>query len=155
MANGQKCAERFYGIKPGSEDDEDDNEDDIEASIQKEIAAMGDKQGKIKLFSPVHLDIPCVLFFKTRHPIDPIDFVYRICKEIVAKPGVRRMKYVNRLTPMTLMAKATEKGLEDLGRTVLRKHFNLAVESDEGQAAAEEGPKGETGGPIPNHSVSR
>lgn len=116
---------------------------------------MGDKQSKIKLFSPVHLDIPCVLFFKTRHPIDPIDFVHKICKEIVAKPGVRRMKYVNRLTPMTLMAKATEKGLEDLGRTVLRKHFNLVVEIDEEQVAEGEGRKGETSGPMPNHSVSR
>lgn len=98
---------------------------------------MDNQKSKTKLFSPVHLDIPCVLFFKTRHPIDPIDFVHKICEEIVARPGVARMKYVNRLTPMTLMAKATEKGLEDLGKTVLGEHFNMikkaVEEEDDGQ----------------------
>ncbi|KAI9052471.1 hypothetical protein LZ554_003815 [Drepanopeziza brunnea f. sp. 'monogermtubi'] len=143
-----ECAERFYGIKPNSEK-EDHDEDDIEASIQKELAAMDSKKGETKLFSPVHLDIPCVLFFKTRSPIDPIDFVHKICEEIVANPGVRRMKYVNRLTPMTLMAKATEKGLEDLGRTVLGEHFNMAEQAVHGDDA-----KNETSEAKPNHSYA-
>lgn len=110
--------------------------DDIEASIQKEVASMGDKNNaQTKLFSPVHLDIQCVLFFKTRHEIDPVDFVHRICEEIVKKPGVRRMKYANRLTPVSMIGKATEKGLEEVGKTVLGKHFKLAGEGE----AVEEG----------------
>ncbi|KAG4412093.1 hypothetical protein IFR04_014768 [Cadophora malorum] len=133
----EECAERFYGIKPGSGEDAED-EDDIEASIQKELAALDNKSSTTKLFSPVHLEIPCVLFFKTGPAIEPVDFVHRICKEVVEKPGVRRMKYVNRLTPMTLMAKATEKGLQDLGSTVLHKHFHMAADATEEPTSAKE-----------------
>ncbi|KAH7369887.1 hypothetical protein BKA65DRAFT_7169 [Rhexocercosporidium sp. MPI-PUGE-AT-0058] len=133
----EECAERFYGLKQESGEDGDD-EDDIEASIQKELAALDDKQSVTKLFSPVHLDIPCVLFFKTNPLIEPIDFVHRICKEVVATPSVRKMKYVNRLTPMTLIAKATEKGLQELESTVLRKHFNMAPDVDEEPTSGEE-----------------
>jgi len=78
------------------------------------------------MFSPVHINAPCVLFFKTRDPIDPADFVHRICKEVVTTPGVRRLKYVNRLTPMTLMGRATENGLDEVGKAVLGKCFQLS-----------------------------
>ncbi|KAK0110420.1 hypothetical protein ONS96_002033 [Cadophora gregata f. sp. sojae] len=133
----EECAERFYGIKPGSGEDAND-EDDIEASIQKELAALDNKSSTTKLFSPVHLDIPCVLFFKTGPAIEPVDFVHRICKEVVEKPGVRRMKYVNRLTPMTLIAKATERGLQEVASTVLQKHFHMAVNAVEETISGEE-----------------
>ena len=83
------------------------------------------------MFSPVHINAPCVLFFKTRDPIDPADFVHRICEEVVSKPGVRRMRYVNRLTPMTLMGRATEAGLAEVGKAVLGKHFQLSHEDAE------------------------
>jgi len=36
------------------------------------------------------------------------------------------MKYANRLTPVTSLGKATEKGLEEVGKEVLGKYFNLA-----------------------------
>ncbi|XMA13886.1 hypothetical protein WAI453_006677 [Rhynchosporium graminicola] len=133
----EECAERFYGIKSGPDEDEE-GEDDIEASIQKELAAMDNKQSTTRLFSPVHLDMPCVLFFKTSPRIEPVDFVHRICKEIATKPGVRKMKYINRLTPMTLMAKATEKGLQELGTTILQKHFIMAAGVDDGSKSGAE-----------------
>lgn len=103
---------------------------------------MDDAKGSTKLFSPVHLDLECVLFFKTRSPIDPVDFVHRICKEIVSKPGIRRMRYANRLTPVTIIGKATEKGLEELGKTVLAAHFRLSGE--EGKEESAEGPQKST-----------
>lgn len=112
---------------------------------------MGNKQSTPKLFSPVHLDIPCVLFFKTGPLIEPIDFVHRICKEIVATPSVRKMKYVNRLTPMTLIAKATERGLQELGSTILQKHFNMAADVIE-EPTSEENKDSEG---MPNVSVSQ
>lgn len=137
-ADFMKCAERFYGIKSDpDEDDEDASVDDIEASIQKEVATMVDKNAPKKLFSPVHLDLQCVLFFKTHSPIDPVDFVHRICEEIVSKPGIRRMKYANRLTPMTLIGKATEKGLEDIGKEVLGANFNLVAAENKGSEEKE------------------
>lgn len=96
-------------------------------------------KGSRKLFSPVHLEVECVLFFKVQSPIDPVDFVHRICKEIVSKPDIRRMRYVNRLTPVTIIGKATEKGLEEVGKTVLGAHFQLS--GNERKEESGEGPK--------------
>ena len=93
------------------------------------MASMSERKKDPKLFSPVHINAPCVLFFKTRSPIDPADFVHRICEEVVSKPGVRRMRYVNRLTPMTIMGRATEVGLAEVGKTVLGKYFQLSGEN--------------------------
>lgn len=113
-------------------EDGDGSIDDIESSIRREIASMDRKQGKPKLFSPVHVDLPCVLFFKTEPPIDPVDFVHKICQEIISTPSMRRMRYVNRLTPVTWIGKATEKGLEELGMKVLGKHFELSANEQVG-----------------------
>ena len=115
----------------------DESVDDIEASIQKEVASIDNEKGPTKKFSPVHLDLECVLFFKTRSPIDPVDFIHRICKEAASKPDIRRMRYVNRLTPVTIVGKATEKGLEEVGKTVLGAHFQLSGE-EEKEAKEEE-----------------
>ena len=114
----------------GADETEEENEavEDIETSIKREVALMDDKKSSTKLFSPVHLDLECVLFFKTRAPIDPVDFVHRICKEIVTTPDVRKMRYANRLTPVTKIGKATEKGLEEVCKTVLGAHFQLSDE---------------------------
>ena len=131
--------------------DEDDGTsiDDIESSIRKEVS---EQKSTPKLFSPVPLDLPCVLFFKTEAPLDPVDFVHRICDEIVSNQTARRMKYANRLTPMTLMGKATEKGLEELGRTVLGEHFKLEEES--GGSGEGEACESKTSKPAVYYSVS-
>lgn len=115
--------------------EDEDSVDDIESSIQKELESLGNKQGKPQMFCSVRLDIPCLLFFKTQQPIDPVEFVHRICEEIVNKPNIRRMRYINRLTPMSCIGKATEKGLEEVGKEVLGKHFQLSSDEsrDEGE----------------------
>jgi tRNA acetyltransferase TAN1 len=127
-AHACQYAERFYEIvacevMPATEQDE---EPDIESSIQREIYSIAVKQGSAKLFTPVYLDLQCVLFFKTRPPIVPVDFVRRICEDARSDEIKKRVRFVNRLTPMTMIAKATEKGLEDVGKMVLGKHFQLA-----------------------------
>ncbi|QSZ31987.1 hypothetical protein DSL72_001556 [Monilinia vaccinii-corymbosi] len=129
----EESAEKFYGIsvesskKNDEEDDEDatGSVDDIEASIRKEVAAHKDPAEK--LFSAVYLDIQCVLFFKTRSPIDPADLVHRICED-AASGRVRKLRFVNRLTPMSMIGKATEKDVEEVGQAVLGSHFRLAGE---------------------------
>jgi tRNA acetyltransferase TAN1 len=117
---------------------------------------MDKKQQHAKLIAPVRLDLQCVLFFKIRPLIDPVDFVHRICKEILSAPGVRRMRYINRLTPMTLMGKATEKALEEVGKAVLGQHFNLR--EDQEQAMEDDGKGGRKVDaqkpPLPSVSVA-
>ncbi len=137
----------------GQDDQADEVEggsiDDIELSIRKEVS---EQKSIPKLFSPVPLDLQCVLFFKIRPPLDPVDFVQRICEEVVSNPTVRKMKYANRLTPMTLMGKATEKGLEELGRTVLGEHFKLEAETGDGGEG--EAHQNKTSKPAADYSVS-
>jgi len=89
---------------------------------------MAAKQGPTKMFTPVYLDLQCVLFFKTRPPIIPVDFVRRICEDASNNVAKKKVRFVNRLTPVTMIAKATEKGLEDVGKLVLGKHFQLVGE---------------------------
>ncbi|EDN95111.1 hypothetical protein SS1G_10986 [Sclerotinia sclerotiorum 1980 UF-70] len=137
----EESAEKYYGIsvKSGSKNNDEEDEDaiesvdDIEKSIQKEVAAHKDPTEK--LFSAVYLDIQCVLFFKTRSPIDPADLVHRMCED-AASGGVRKLRFVNRLTPMSVIGKATEKGIEEIGQTVLGAHFRLAGEATESEESA-------------------
>jgi hypothetical protein len=126
----EQYAEYLYGmdapdVEPATEQDV---EDDIESSIRKEINLMAGKRGPAKLFTPVYLDLQCVLFFKTRPPIIPVDFVRRICEDASNNAAKRKVRFVNRLTPMTMIARATEKGLEDVGKLVLGEHFQLVGE---------------------------
>lgn len=138
-----QCAQRFYGITDGLGDEGDeDSAEDIEKSIQKELSKQ---KSAPKLFKHVHLDIPCVMFFKTRSPINPVDFVQRIIQEVVEKPDIRKMRYINRLTPTTLIGKATEKSLDDLLQRLLPEHFQLAKPEKGIEAIAEPGAEPEIG----------
>lgn len=141
MLKPHQSAEKYYGISVKSSDrnNEEAEEgatesvDDIEASIRKEVAAHKDPAEK--LFSAVYLDIQCVLFFKTRSPIDPADLVHRLCED-AASGGIRKLRFVNRLTPMSIIGKATEKGVEEVGQAVLSSHFRLAGEPAKSDEAA-------------------
>ncbi|KUJ10632.1 uncharacterized protein LY89DRAFT_596078, partial [Mollisia scopiformis] len=155
----EECAERFYGLKSAPDEPEgDENSDDIEAVIKKELASMDQKKdGNTELFTQIHMDLQCVLFFKTRSGIDPVDFAHKICEEIVANPKIRRMRYINRLTPMTLFGKATEKGLEDLSKSVLGNYFKLNTQNGEGNNSSEDNqslPTNETSQDHANYSYA-
>jgi hypothetical protein len=78
----------------------------------------------------VVLRTAAVIFFQTRAPIEPVSFVHRICADAVESSAVQRSRWVQRLTPMTLMGKATEKGLEDVARAVLAPHFHAQAQSE-------------------------
>lgn len=64
------------------------------------------------------------MFFKTQAPIEPVEFVRRICEDAMASSERKTGRFVKRLTPMTLMGKATEKGLEEVSAKVLAPHFH-------------------------------
>jgi tRNA acetyltransferase TAN1 len=65
-----------------------------------------------------------VIFFKTRAPVEPVSFVRRICEDAAKHNAPKRTRFCNRLTPMTLMGKATEEGLEKTAKEVLASHFH-------------------------------
>lgn len=136
-------AEKMYGIK-GVHDTEEDGEDgdndddDIEAAIRREVAALTSKK-RINTnnghdLTPLKMNVDCLLFVKTRAPIDPVAFVRRVCEDARAaayaadRPGLMMMRcrYVNRLTPVTATGKATEQGLVEVARKVLAPWFDLS-----------------------------
>ena len=121
-------AAKLYGeTKEDAEEadgDDDDAEVDIEAEIGREVQdlkAPSTKKGA--LFQPVKIDMQCVLFFKTRPPIEPVMFVQTICQDALAG-ATKRYRFVKRLTPMTMMGKATEEGLEKVAMSVLKPVFH-------------------------------
>ncbi|MCJ1414543.1 hypothetical protein MMC32_000870 [Xylographa parallela] len=120
-------AERIYG-NSGVEDtpapDGDEAEEDIEADIKHEIEGFRVPR-RTPLFQPVRLEVQCVLFFKTRPPVEPVSFVHGICADAMAGTLRTRSRCVRRLSPMTLMGKATEKSLEEVSRVVLAPHFHV------------------------------
>ncbi|KAK3375981.1 hypothetical protein B0T24DRAFT_698844, partial [Lasiosphaeria ovina] len=123
-------AEKLYGIKEkdfvGSEDEDSQ---DIEAAIQKEIAALNSKGAydSAAIFTPMKMGVDCLVFFKTRAPIEPAEFVRRICVDAkaCADPRQLRCRYVNRLTPSTVMGKATEQGIIEVAKEALAPFFDL------------------------------
>ena len=103
---------------------------DIEAEIANELNDMkktrtakpGSKHQP--LFQAVRLDVQCVLFFKTRPPVEPVSFVESICRDANEGRGVRRSRCVKRLTPMSRMGKASWEGLEGVTSDVLKDVFH-------------------------------
>ncbi|KAI1735163.1 hypothetical protein F4680DRAFT_453256 [Xylaria scruposa] len=130
-------AQKLFGINTdaAADEDQDQEPEDIEDAIEKELAAMKKPASKPKdgPFDLLRMNVDCVLFMRTRAPVDPLVLVREICKDAaVAKDrSLWRSRFINKLTPITLTGKATEKGLEDVARKVLAEHFQLAESETE------------------------
>ncbi|RMY22301.1 hypothetical protein D0867_02797 [Hortaea werneckii] len=119
-------AEDMYGTAvAGTPEDHDEADEpaDIESEIQAEVAGMR-KPTTVQLFTPVRVDVQCVVFFRTVAPVEPVSFVQRICEDAVNKKLRRRTKTVKRLSPMSLMGRASAEGLESVAKQVLAPHFH-------------------------------
>lgn len=64
-----------------------------------------------------------VLFFRTRAPVEPVAFVRHICRDALNNRHRKRTRFTKRLSPMTLVGKATEEGLESVAKEVLAPAF--------------------------------
>ncbi|KAI7088475.1 hypothetical protein KC356_g3266 [Hortaea werneckii] len=120
-------AEDMYGtaVAGGTPEDHDETDEpaDIESEIQAEVAGIR-KPTTVRLFTPVRVDVQCVVFFRTVAPVEPVSFVQRICEDAVNKKLRRRTKAVKRLSPMSLMGRASAEGLESVAKQVLAPHFH-------------------------------
>lgn len=138
--------EKLYGIKKEKEAEDEDDEDDggdIEASIAKEMDAMAAKKTSKtpKIFTMIPADVECLLFIKTTAPVDPLEFVRAVCNDARSCRDIlrRKTRYINRLTPVVAMDKASENGITKVARQVMGPHFNLvAAEEEETDSKAEE-----------------
>ncbi|OTA99495.1 hypothetical protein M426DRAFT_325091 [Hypoxylon sp. CI-4A] len=135
----EEYGEKLFDIKrQDPAEDADEEEDDIESSIQKEVQGMKPKdKPKDLVFDPIRMDLDCLVFMRTKLPVDPVRLAQQICKDAkeTTDKSQRRSRFINRFTPVTSSAKANETGLEEIAKKVLNKYFQLAGEDDE-QAVA-------------------
>ncbi|KAI9728403.1 MAG: hypothetical protein M1828_003803 [Chrysothrix sp. TS-e1954] len=119
---GSEFAERLYGRDIVGASSTEDAGVDVEAELNNEIKDM-QKPTKQPLFTNVHINIQCVLFLKTRNPVEPVSFCQAICEDAV-QTKAKRTRFVQRLTPMSIMGKATLAGLEEAATKALAPHFH-------------------------------
>lgn len=117
----------MYGIKSGEDGDGAGAEDeDIESAIQKELGALKDKGKRTSdsALAEVRIKEECLLFMRCKPPIEPVEFARRICQDAASTGhGGAKARYLNRLTPLTAIAKASETGLDEAVRKALAGHF--------------------------------
>lgn len=136
-------AEKMYGIKPAGDvgNSDDDEEEDIESAIKKEIGALKEtgKRSAGHVFTEIRIREECLIFWRCKAPIEPVEFVRRICMDAASNEGSNglRTRYINRLTPVTLVAKANESSLETLARNILPSHFNLNPKEPKAESSDE------------------
>ena len=129
--------EKLYDIKRTRVEDGDEAQDDqdIETSIQQELTSIkGPQKPKSRqTFSTVRANLECLFFMKTMKPVQPGALVRKICEDAkeCPDPRQRKVKYINRLTPVFDMDKATEKGIARVARTVLSSWFVLTGGTEE------------------------
>ncbi|KAI1190398.1 hypothetical protein F5B17DRAFT_387309 [Nemania serpens] len=122
--------QKLFGTNSGVADSASGGQEseDIEAAIEKELAAMKPaSKPKDAAFDLLKMNVDCVLFMRTRAPVDPLALVREICKDAAAAQdrSLWRSRFINKLTPITATGKATEKGLEEVARKALADHFQL------------------------------
>jgi tRNA acetyltransferase TAN1 len=61
---------------------------------------------------------------RTIAPVNPVLLVNKICEDAMANPNLKRTRFAKRLSPMTLMARASVEGLEQVAKAVLAPHFH-------------------------------
>ncbi|KHO01096.1 THUMP domain containing protein [Metarhizium album ARSEF 1941] len=142
----------MYGIEPQGDDEENaagDEHQDIEASIEAELSIMksSGKRDTNQTFKPVSSGVECLFFMKTMDPVQPEFLARKMCEDArdCQDQRQRKCKYINRLTPVVNMDKATDNGIVKVARTVLLPWFELKDEegdnSDKTEAPDPAGPR--------------
>ena len=138
MIYGEALAES--NDEPNASGDEAAESGGIENEIQQELEGIR-KPSTANLFTSIKLDVECgkyslptrsycqanvfiVVFFKTKSPVEPVSFVEKIMEDAAADPQRKRTRFTKRLSPMTIMDRASEEGLEKVAAEVLAPHFH-------------------------------
>lgn len=127
----------YFDLDEAKDDDKEGGKEtsslSIEEKIKQELSEIkeADENPKVGYLQPIDIDIECVVFIKTRKPVDPVVLVQRYVQECYDS-GVKTTRNTQKLTPISDSCSATgdlEEHLKDLSRRVLKKHFH---EQDQG-----------------------
>lgn len=100
------------------------NEDDIEAQIKREVEGLKPGAKKPPKFQAIRMDVPCVAFIKFDKSIDPVQLVHKLCLEAQVHPEKKRGRWIQRMTPITMIKKTLSVDLEAFAREILKPHFH-------------------------------
>lgn len=117
------------------EGDDGSNEEhlSIEDEIKRELSELKDKRTpcdskdgtKRELLKFIDLNCECVIFCKTRKPIEPEEFVRQLIKGISDPENLeKRTRYIQKLTPITSSCSSSMEQLIKLAQRVLAPHFH-------------------------------
>lgn len=118
--------EQYFNLDELNEDSEEENgkELSIEEKIKKELNDMQETKGsKKEMIKPIELGCECLVFIKTRHPIEPASFVERICEES-SESKLKSTRFTQKLSPITFSVTPTMEEVKKLARRVLGPHFH-------------------------------
>ncbi|KAF1977188.1 hypothetical protein BU23DRAFT_578266 [Bimuria novae-zelandiae CBS 107.79] len=102
---------------------------DIESEIKKEVDGIR-KPSVEPLFRNVKLSGACLVFFKTRAPVEPVSFVHKICQDTADGIEPQRCRFVKRMTPLSAIGKVAGNGLKDVATEVLAPHFHAPEQTE-------------------------
>lgn len=119
-------------LEENAEDDAEEKTDDkelsVEDKIKKELAELessknNDKNAKKSVLQPIDLGCECLVFIKTKKPIEPADLVHRLCEEASATKA-KNTRFTQKLTPIQYSVSASMEELLKLAQKVLKPHFH-------------------------------
>lgn len=107
-----------------SEENKDEQEVSVEDRIKKELEEMKEtSDSKQALLTPIELECECLIFIKMRKPIQPEEFITRICKES-AESKQKTTRFTQKLTPITFSVSPKLEEVRKLSQQVLKPHFH-------------------------------
>lgn len=100
----------------------------VEDQIKKELEELknkkdGDKKSASDLLHAMDLGCECLVFIKMKKPIQPADFIHRICEEAYTSKE-KNTRFTQKLTPVSYSVSASMEELKKLAQTVLKPHFH-------------------------------
>lgn len=119
-------------LEENAEDDAEEKTDDkelsVEDKIKKELAELessknNDKNAKKSVLQPIDLGCECLVFIKTKKPIEPADLVHRLCEE-ASVTKAKNTRFTQKLTPIQYSVSASMEELLKLAQKVLKPHFH-------------------------------
>lgn len=120
----EKYAAQLYPeTQPAEGDSSEASDVDIEDEIKKEVEEIR-RPSTEPLFRNIKLSGSCLIFFKTRLPVEPVSFIHKICQDTADGIEPQRCRFVKRLTPLSAIGKVAGNGLKDIATEVLAPHFH-------------------------------
>lgn len=125
-------SDRIAQWYPDWEDGEDSEEEKVETKelsveekIKQELSELEslEKKSSLAIVQPIDLGCECLVFLKTKKPIEPSELVHRICEEAASLKS-KNTRFTQKLTPITYSVSASMEELVKLAKKVLQPHFH-------------------------------